>query len=403
MNKQKEKKLVPKLRFLEFQDAEEWSQEKLKVLANRITQKNKKGKITRVLTNSAAVGIIDQRDFFDKDIANKANLEGYFIVDEGDYVYNPRVSKIAPVGPISKNKIGKGIMSPLYIVFRFKNIHNDFYEQYFKTTHWYDCLRMLSNTGARHDRMSITPNAFDGIPLPSPHPKEQQKIADCLSSIDDLISAHSQKLDSLNAYKKGLLQQLFPAEGETVPKLRFPEFRNDEEWGQEKLSKLISTVTPPKKLLTSNYLSEGKFPIVDQSQNYISGWTNDRDALVTNNLPLIIFGDHTCVLKIIYKPFAQGADGIKVLCPSDLIDPRYLYQFLTFNPVSTEEYKRHFSSLKEKMIYFPKKVSGEQQKIADCLSYVDDLLNAQSQKLESLREHKRGLMQGLFPVINENS
>jgi len=214
MSKQVKKALVPKLRFPEFRDAREWEEKKLRKLAKRITQKNKESTVTRVLTNSAADGIVDQRDYFDKDIANKNNLGGYFIVDEGDYVYNPRISKIAPVGPISKNRIGKGVMSPLYTVFRFKNSIDSFYEQYFKSTHWHQYLRMVSNTGARHDRMSITNNAFEEMPIPTPEPKEQKKIAGCLSSIDELITAQVQKVESLKAHKKGLMQQLFPSAGE---------------------------------------------------------------------------------------------------------------------------------------------------------------------------------------------
>ena len=141
-NKSKRQGFVPQLRFPEFQDAGDWEEKEFRRLAKRITQKNKKNTITRVLTNSAAYGIVDQRTYFDKDIANQNNLGGYFIVDKEDYVYNPRVSIIAPVGPISKNKIGKGVMSPLYTVFRFKNSNNGFYEQYFKSTRWHQYLTL---------------------------------------------------------------------------------------------------------------------------------------------------------------------------------------------------------------------------------------------------------------------
>jgi type I restriction enzyme S subunit len=127
---------VPRLRFEGFKG--DWAESTLDKLANRITQKNKAGTVIRVLTNSALYGILDQRDYFDKDIANPNNLEGYYVVDKYDYVYNPRVSTIAPVGPISKNKIGKGVMSPLYTVFKNKN--NDFYEQFFKSTYWHSYL-----------------------------------------------------------------------------------------------------------------------------------------------------------------------------------------------------------------------------------------------------------------------
>lgn len=201
---------VPRLRFPEFCDDQPWNFQTLGKLAKRSTQKNAGGYITRVLTNSAEYGVIDQRDFFDKDIANQGNLKGYYIVEEGDYVYNPRISTIAPVGPVSKNRIGLGVMSPLYTVFRFNNKRNDFYAHYVKSTHWHHYMRQASSTGARHDRMSITNSDFMGLPLPVPKPEEQQKIADCLSSLDDLISAEARKLDTLKDHKKGLMQQLFP-------------------------------------------------------------------------------------------------------------------------------------------------------------------------------------------------
>ena len=224
MDKQGKKALVPRLRFPEFCEDRPWSFQPLGKLARRSTKKNADGDITRVLTNSAEYGVIDQRDFFDKDIANQGNIEGYYIVEMGDYVYNPRISVKAPVGPISKNRIGLGVMSPLYTVFRFGDKQNDFYAHYFKSTHWHHYMRQASSTGARHDRMSITNDDFMGLPLPVSKPEEQQKIADCLSSLDEVIAAENQKLETLKTYKKGLMQQLFPREGETIPRLRFPEF-----------------------------------------------------------------------------------------------------------------------------------------------------------------------------------
>ncbi len=202
---------IPFLRFPEFRDVGEWNCVILKNLAKKIVLKNKEKNEGRVLTNSATKGILDQRDYFDKDIANKDNLYSYYIVDLGDFVYNPRTSNAAPVGPISKNNIGKGVMSPLYTVFRFNRSINDFYEQYFKSNLWNSYLYSISNTGARHDRMSITSEEFMMMPLPCPTLSEQQKIADCLTSLDELISAQTQKVEILKNHKKGLMQQLFPS------------------------------------------------------------------------------------------------------------------------------------------------------------------------------------------------
>lgn len=186
-----------------------------------------------------------------------------------------------------------------------------------------------------------------------------------------------------------------------MPKLRFSEFKNSPEWTSEKVDRLVDAVTPPKKLPTSSYAVKGDFPIIDQSQNAICGWTDDREALIQDDLPLIIFGDHTCILKLLDRPFAQGADGIKILKPRPRVGTSYLYQYLSYRPVVTEEYKRHYSILKEKVVLFPDIKTGEQQKIANCLSSLDELIAAQARKVDMLKTHKKGLMQQLFPREGE--
>ena len=113
----KKKNGIPKLRFPGFTGA--WEQRKLGEISEKVTRKNKDNTYTETLTNSAEYGIINQRDFFDKDISNKKNLSGYYVVQPDDFVYNPRISNLAPVGPIKRNKLGRtGIMSPLYYVLK---------------------------------------------------------------------------------------------------------------------------------------------------------------------------------------------------------------------------------------------------------------------------------------------
>ena len=202
---------VPKLRFPEFERDGEWVEKKLNTLSKRVIAKNRNGKFTAVFTNSATDGIVDQRDYFDKDIANKKNLKNYFVVQNGDYVYNPRISEHAPVGPLFKNRLGKtGVMSPLYTVFRFNEKNNDFYEYYFQTSHWRNSIRAIANTGARFDRISITASLFMEIPVLYTGLMEQQKIASCLSAVDELITAQQEKIEQLQQHKKGLMQGLFP-------------------------------------------------------------------------------------------------------------------------------------------------------------------------------------------------
>ena len=184
------------------------------------------------------------------------------------------------------------------------------------------------------------------------------------------------------------------------PKLRFPEFLNYPEWIKAELDALIAVVTPPKKIPTSEYGAAGPTPIYDQSQNDVAGWTQDENARIGANLPLIIFGDHTCALKIARVPFAQGADGIKIFWGSSEVQTEYIFQYLQHNPVVMEEYKRHFSILKERTILFPE-IADEQQKVAGCLSSLDELISAERQKLAALTAHKKGLMQQLFPAEGE--
>ena len=186
-----------------------------------------------------------------------------------------------------------------------------------------------------------------------------------------------------------------------MPKLRFPAFSQGPRWGHAKIADLVETVTPRKKLTTSEYLPDGRFPIIDRSQSYMCGWTNDDEAVITSPLPVIVFGDHTCVLKLVDQPFAQGADGIKIFTARRCVSNVYLYHQLSYRPVTMEQYKRHFSTLKNKIICFPDPKSGEQKKIADCFRSLDDLIAAEGRKLEALRRHKQGLMQQLFPYPGE--
>lgn len=422
MSENKKQQLVPRLRFPEFCDDQSWSFQSLGRLARRSTKKNTEGDITRVLTNSAEYGVIDQRDFFDKDIANQGNLEGYYIVEEGDYVYNPRISATAPVGPVSKNRIGLGVMSPLYTVFRFNNTQNDIYAHYFKSTHWHQYMRQASSTGARHDRMSITNDDFMGLPLPVSKPEEQQKIADCLSSLDDLIAAESQKLDTLKTHKKGLMQQLFPREGETVPRLRFPEFRDAREWKESNLGELTSIVRggsprPIDDFLTSaadglNWLKIGD---VDRDAKYIISTEEKVRAEALSKTRVIQPGDF-----ILSNSMSFGRPYISTIqtCIHDgwiavtKIPASLNSDFLYYALLSERSQKYFFDQaagsgvqnlnkdiIKTLVLGFPE--VKEQQCIADCLSFLDDFINAQTQKIEALKTQKKGLMQQLFPTLDE--
>jgi type I restriction enzyme M protein len=168
-----------------------WQEKTLEDLFTKKTKKNNSKEENFVLTNSAIHGIVSQLDYFDKDIANQNNLDGYYIVNIDDFVYNPRISKYAPVGPLKRNNYRKGIMSPLYTVLKPKVAYLDFLEKYFDTTKWHHYMCKIANYGARHDRMNISQKDLLQMPVPFPHISEQKKIADFLSSIDALIKTKS--------------------------------------------------------------------------------------------------------------------------------------------------------------------------------------------------------------------
>lgn len=423
MSEEKDEKpaLVPRLRFPEFREAESWKPAPLGTLAKRRTAKNTNGEQTRVLTNSAEFGVVDQRDYFEKDIANQGNLEGYYIVEKGDYVYNPRISTSAPVGPISKNNVGTGVMSPLYTVFRFVSSNNDFFAHYFKSTHWHHYMRRSSSTGARHDRMSITNDAFMGLPLPVSVPKEQKKIADCLSSLDDLITAETQKLDALKTHKKGLMHQLFPREGETMPRLRFPGFREAGEWEEVTLGE-IAEIKLGKMLDSKKHTTGNLLPYLN---NLAVRW-NEVD---TSNLPKMYFDDdeldrfgvragdvvvceggepgRSAVWdgRLRDLKFQKAVHRVRFNVP---FEPRLLVLYLQsiagtpqLENLFTGGGIKHLTQEVFARLKIPFTCYAEQRRISDCLASLDDLIGAQSQKIDALKTHKKGLMQQLFPVIEE--
>jgi type I restriction enzyme S subunit len=202
-----------KLRFKDEngKDYPDWEEKRLGEIAKRVALKNTKNEINFVLTNSATQGIVSQLDYFDKDIANQNNLEGYYIVSVDDFVYNPRISVHAPVGPIKRNKLQKGVMSPLYSVFRFKEDNLEYFERYFETIGWHKYLNSVANFGARHDRMNISQSDFFKMPIPMPSDEERQKIASYLLSIDTKIASVNHQITQTQTFKKGLLKQMFVA------------------------------------------------------------------------------------------------------------------------------------------------------------------------------------------------
>ena len=190
-------------------DFHDWTFLKLKDVFAIKSIKNKNSLIQNVLTNSATRGIVSQGDYFDKDIANHNNLEGYYVVEIDDFVYNPRISQSAPVGPLKRNNLAIGVMSPLYTILTCKKGNLDFFENYFNSNFWHKYMKGIANYGVRHDRMNITKDGFEKLPIPFPEVKEQEKIAAFLNEIDKQIQAVTSQLKQTKKFKKGVLQQMF--------------------------------------------------------------------------------------------------------------------------------------------------------------------------------------------------
>lgn len=218
-------KKVPEIRFRGFE--EEWSNIPLKDISYKITDKNFHGEYSIVFTNSAEMGIIDQKDYFDRNVANENSISGYYVVRPNDFVYNPRISSNAPVGPINRNKLNyTGVMSPLYYVFRMKeeSIDYKYLDYFFKSSAWHPYMFINGNSGARSDRFSISDNIFAQLPISSPCSDiEQKKIGAFLTTLDTLIRKLEQKLEKLRNIKQSLLNQMFVNvnRGGYVPLIRY--------------------------------------------------------------------------------------------------------------------------------------------------------------------------------------
>ena len=199
----------PKLRFPGFD--EPWNETPLSACFAKNIKKNADGSISNVICNSAKMGLIPQRDYFDKDIANSDNTNGYYIIEHDDFVYNPRKSSDAPYGPISRYAYSDaGIVSPLYLCFRAKgNVDTNFFEWYFHSSAWHRYIYMTGDSGARHDRVSIKDADFFSMPIRFPSAIEQKKIAAFLNTIERRITSQQLLIGSLKKYKRGLVFSVF--------------------------------------------------------------------------------------------------------------------------------------------------------------------------------------------------
>ncbi len=405
--------LVPKLRFPEFRKAEGWEEQAGDALFDQISNRNPEPGLP-VLAITQEHGAIP-RHMIDYHVAvTEKSIESYKVVRVGDFIISLRSFQ----GGIEYSQY-HGICSPAYVILRRRAKGSDeYFRQYLKTDRF---IRILTkNLEGLRDGKMVSYAQFSDLLLPVPTPAEQQRIAECLSSVDEVIAAQARKLDALKTHKKGLMQQLFPREGETQPRLRFPEFQDAREWVEQELSKCLKKVidyrgkAPPK--------SESGVPLIT-AKNVRFGWldmANDEyieeekyDEWMSRGIPQegdILFTTEAPLGNVALFPlegkFALGQRLLTIRAEPDRCVPAFLFHSL-LGPTMQENIEFHGTGstakgIKSKVfvkLSFCHPGVQEQQRIATCLSTLDDLIAAETEKLAALKTHKRGLMQQLFPSV----
>lgn len=408
--------LVPKLRFPEFRGAGDWTTETLGSVA-RISTEKVGGKAAIPMSITSGVGLVSQMDKFGRIIAG-SSYANYLLLKKGDFAYNKSATKEFPEGFItlySGDELA-AVPNSIFTCFRIKGESPapQYLDYLFLGNLHGRWLRKFIEIGARaHGSLSINEDDLLALPVPLPNGKksvaEQQKIAECLSSVDGVISARTRKLDALKTHKKGLMQQLFPRKSETQPGRRFPEFQNAGEWEEKKLGKHVeihSGYSPSGYALSAS----GKYPLVkvEDLNNCIkyqlSGreFCDDSDAAVPANS--ILFpkrGAAIALNKIRITATKILIDtNLMALTPKNGLDVEFLYYYLSNVGLSHIADTSTIPQINNKhitpfVIRLPKE--AEQLRIADCLSSLDALITTETQKLNALKFHKSGLMQQLFP------
>ena len=241
---------------------------------------------------------------------------------------------------------------------------------------------------------NLSGEIIKSIRVPFPSSKEQQKIAACLSSLDDLITAAVERLEGLQQHKKGLLQQLFPREGSNTPELRFSGFSGA--WEEKTLGDVLSYIQPTPYIVDSTVYDSAGIPVLTAGKTFVLGYTDETDGIFTN-LPTIIFDDFTTESRYINFPFKVKSSAIKMLTlKDDNNDLYFLYSLMSTIDFAVGAHKRYWISEFQNLIVSIPSLP-EQQKIASCLSSLDTLIAKQQERIALLKTHKKGLLQQLFP------
>jgi len=405
----------PKIRLKGFEG--EWEEHSLSEYYKKVTAKNTKMEFSAVLTNSAEYGVIPQIDFFDHAIANNKNIGGYYIVSPDDFVYNPRVSVTAPVGPINKSSLDYvGVMSPLYLIFKINGINKDYLNIFYKTNKWHRFMKLEGNCGARFDRLSISDDQFIKMPLIHPSDiNEQKAIASYFHHLDSLIQSTTKKIESLKQVKLASLQSMFPQEGETTPRVRFKGFEG--EWEKKRLNECLKVCKD--KNLCNIFSKEDVLSVSDDygicnqiellGRSYAGKSVANYGILKTGDVvytksPLkvkpygIIKTNHgqtgiVSTLYAIYSPI-EGTSSDFIECYFDYADRMNHYIHPLINKGAKNDMKVSSENALKGFILIP--TYKEQIKIASYFTSLDTQITYQSQRLEKLKQIKSACLDNMF-------
>lgn len=407
--------LKPKLRFAQFFG--NWMNYKFNELFIVVATKNTKMKSNKVLTNSAQKGIVLQNDYFDREIANQKNLTGYYLVAKGDFVYNPRISVSAPVGPINRNNLIEGVVSPLYNVFRLLSGSEVFFEYYFQGSKWNKYLSEVANFGARHDRMNIGIGDFNKMPFKVPSIEEQTKIAQFFSLIDEKLQALNKKKELLERYKKGVMQQIFSQ------KIRFKDEKGEDfpDWEEKVLGDIGKTFNGLTNKTSEHFGKGSKFIKYKQVFDFSSIKLSECDLVEISSdehQNTVEFGDVFFTVSsetpkdigmasvllddaedVYLNSFCFGyrLNSLNTLSPhfSKYLfrSPKFRKNVVKLAQGSTRYNMSKVEAMKIKVIL---PTINEQLKISTFLYQIDDKITQTTTQIELAETWKKGLLQKMF-------
>jgi type I restriction enzyme, S subunit len=406
--------LTPKLRFPEFRKAPAWKPVSLGDASVPVEERVGERKLTPV-SISAGFGFVPQAEKFGRDISG-SQYKLYTVVRDGDFVFNKGNSLRFPQGCIYQLRGWGEVAAPnVFICFRLKKGYSDrFFQSCFeKNTHGVQLKRHITSGARSNGLLNISRDTFFNLAIPTPLPDEQQKIAECLGTLDELIGAESQKLDALKDHKKGLMQQLFPREGETLPRLRFPEFHSTPEWEEKSIGDLGDVVTGSTPSTAKREYYDGNIPFISPADISELRFVETTKTTLTElgfqetrpvragSVVFVCIG--STIGKVAQTRRASATNQqINSVIPNPDHEDAFVYYALVQNADRVAKLagihavpivnKSLFSSV---LLPVPKR--NEQHRIATCLSSLDDLIVAQSDRLSALQTHKQGLLQQLFP------